>query len=52
MLKDRLRLLPIALLLAGWSWPAQALDDASVSRKLSTVPVLIPTDAAGNPQLA
>lgn len=51
MVLDRLRLLPFALMLAACPWPALALDDASVSRKLATVPVLIPTDTAGKPQL-
>jgi hypothetical protein len=46
-----LKAVAIAIGLAGSAWGAQALDDAGVASKLVTVPVLIPTDAAGKPML-
>lgn len=50
-LRLRWSALAIAITLTGGAWPARALDEAGVSNKLATIPVLIPTDAAGNPQL-
>lgn len=49
--RQSLGILAITLGLAGSPWSVLALDDAAVARKLSTVPVLIPTDATGNPLL-
>lgn len=43
--------LTIVISLAGSPWSAQALDDAEIATKLASVPVLIPTDTAGNPML-
>lgn len=50
-LRHRWSVLALAITLTGSAWPVRALDEAGVSSKLATIPVLIPTDAAGNPQL-